>query len=125
MAKIKVRADCGNAPKSEFLKEFNMAMAQGDTDFISRHLAVDMVWEIMGKQKVTGVGDLLRILPGYPLWKAKELVIDTVITHGKEASASGRFTSRDNREYAYCEIYRFKGFKGTILSSIETFLISL
>ena len=82
---------------------------------------MDIVWEFVGKQKVIEVGDLLRALPENPLWKAKTLVIDTIITHGKEASASGRFTALDDREYAFSEIYRFKDFKGTVLSSIETF----
>lgn len=34
MTKINIPFDCGNSPKREFIKQFNIAFAKGNADFI-------------------------------------------------------------------------------------------
>lgn len=123
MGKISIQTDCGNSPRKLFLKDLNVALANGDKDFLTNNIPQKIKWEISGKKKVSGQEDYIKTVLHHKLWKAKELVIDTMITHGPDASVSGTVISADNSEYAFCDIYRFKGAGGTIINSITTFLI--
>ena len=48
MTKIISSPDCGNSPKMELLKEFNIAFAKGDVKFITESVTDDIVWNIIG-----------------------------------------------------------------------------
>jgi hypothetical protein len=123
MAKIQIQPDCGNAPRKLFLKELNIAFAEGDTAFIQDAIPEQINWEIVGQKSITGKDNYLKALKGHKLWKVKELIVDTIITHGHDASVSGQITASDKSIYKFCDIYRFKGAGGTTIHSITTFLI--
>ena len=123
MAKIKIQPDCGNAPRKLFLKELNVALANGDLDFFENNIPDNINWEVVGQLNVTGKEKYLKTAIEYILWKPKELIIDTIITHGPDASVSGQFIATDNSQYSFCEIFRFKGAGGTTINSIKSFLI--
>lgn len=123
MAKIQIQPDCGNAPRKLFLKELNIAFAKGDLDLIKDAIPDHINWDIVGQKSVTGKDGYLNALKGYKLWKVKELIVDTIITHGSDASVSGQIIASDKSIYKFCDIYRFKGAGGTSINSITTFLI--
>ena len=123
MAKIQIQPDCGNAPRKLFLKELHIALAEGDLDFIKDAIPEQINWEIVGQKSISGKDDYLKALKGYKLWKAKELIVDTIITHGPDASVSGEVIASDKSTYKFCDIYRFKGAGGTTINAITSFLI--
>jgi|SRR5690606_37105223 len=123
MAKIHMQPDCGNAPRKLFLKDLNVALANGDIDFFTKNIQDNITWEMVGKWQVTGKESYLKSIKEHKLWKVKELTIDTIITHGPDASVSGQIKAADNSVCAFCDIYRFKGTGGTLINSIKTFLI--
>lgn len=125
MAKINIQPDCGNSPRKLFLKDLNVALANGDIEFITKNIQDDITWEIVGHLRLNGKENYLKAIKGHKLWKVKELTIDTIITHGPDASVSGQIIAADNSTFAFCDIYRFKGAGGTIINSIKTFLVSL
>ena len=123
MHKIYIQPDCGNSPRKLFLKDLNTALAKGDTHYLNDKISEAIEWEIVGQSKVISKEKYLISIKEYKLWKAKELVIDTIITHGPDASVSGQIIAKDNSKFAFCDIYRFKGAAGTMINSIRTFLI--
>lgn len=123
MAKINVQPDCGNSPKKQFLKELNIAFATGDLSYVTEHIPDEIEWEIIGKKKLSGKENYLKELKEHKLWKVEELDIESIITHGNEASASGRIITTDQNRFAFCDVYKFKGFGNTKIKSITTFLI--
>lgn len=123
MAEISIQVDCGNSPKREFLKEYHIALANGDIDFVAQNLAEEVKWEVNGGPVITTKAAFLKALQGFSMWKVKKLALDAVITHGNEAAVSGQFVTKDNLDFVFCEVYKFKGFKGTTIKSIKTFLI--
>ena len=56
-------------------------------------------------------------------WKVNELIIDTIITYGPDASVSGHIITTNNLMFAFCDFYRFKGAGGITIKGITTFLI--
>jgi len=45
MTKIVSSPNCGNSPKMEFLKEFNIAFAKGNVEFITENVTLEF-WEV-------------------------------------------------------------------------------
>ncbi len=123
MSKINIQPDCGNSPRKLFLKDFNIAIAKGDTHYLDDNISDTIEWEIIGQSIVKSKEEYLAGIPGHKLWKVKELVIDAIITHGPDASVSGQIITKDNSTFAFCDIYKFKGAGGTTINSIRTFLI--
>ncbi|NJX14849.1 hypothetical protein [Tamlana crocina] len=48
MTKITTIASCGNSPKQEFLRDINIAFAQGHSKILIESATDDIVWEIVG-----------------------------------------------------------------------------
>jgi hypothetical protein len=123
MTKINVRPDCGNAPRKSFLKEFNTALAKGVIKFLDKAISEDISYEIVGHIKIAGKEKYLNHLPDQIFWKVKELTIDTIITHGADASVSGQIKTKDNQSFKFCDVYRFKSAGGMTILSIDRFLV--
>lgn len=124
MTKIKVHTDCGNSPKREFLKAFNIAFPHGDIDFIRDHLSENIRWEMVGYKTVEGKGNVLMELEEGKKSIMTEFELSTIITHGKEGSASGVFTMKDGKTFKFCDVYKFKGSK-TIIEEMISFVIEI
>ncbi|HRH03005.1 MAG TPA: hypothetical protein PLN13_11580 [Bacteroidia bacterium] len=125
MAKINVQTDCGNAPRKVFLKELYSSLANGEKQLISDHLQDNFVWQVVGHTSFTGKEKCLNKLSIQKIWKIKELTIETLITHGTDASVSGQIISNDNTKFCFCDLIKFRGAGGTKLNSITTFLIKV
>jgi len=123
MAKIEIQPDCGNAPRKAFLKDLHIAIANGDLGYLVSIIPEGITWDIVGQQQINGKEGYLTEITRYKLWNVKELIIDTMITHGPDASVSGHITTADNEQFAFSEIYRFKGAGGKTLKSVTTFVI--
>lgn len=123
MAKIDLQIDCGNAPRKLFLKNFNMAIANGNIEFLEEVVPEGINWVIVGKKKVIGKENYLAEIKKHQLWKVKELVVDTIITHGPDASVCGQILTTGNLKFSFSEVYRFKGAGGSTINCITTFVI--
>jgi hypothetical protein len=123
MAKIQIQPDCGNAPRKLFLKELYIAIAEGKVKQVQEVVPENISWEVVGQKQITGITQYLKELKGHALWKVKELVVDTIITHGPDASVSGQIITANKSSYKFCDVYRFKGAGGATIQSITTFLI--
>ena len=123
MAKIQIQPDCGNAPRKLFLKDLNIAFANGDSEYLTDIVPEGINWVITGQKNITGKENYLKELKRHKFWKVKRLIIDTIITHGPDAAVSGQITTPDNLKFSFCDIYRFKGAGGTTINSITTFMI--
>lgn len=104
--KINIQPDCGNSPKKEFIKDFNLAFFQADTKFIIDHVSDDIVWEIYGDKTIKGKADFNKEIMSMVGCSADELIIHHIITHGKEAACNGEFVMNEKR-YAFTDVYVF------------------
>ena len=63
MARIFCEEDCGNAPKKAILRDFNIAIANKDLDYLLEWISDDVVWNKVGQSTATGkaqVADAFR-----------------------------------------------------------------
>jgi hypothetical protein len=122
MTKIVIAADCGNSRRKVFLKDFIVAFVKGDAEFIQSQIPDEILWEIAGARSIEGKENYSKHFSRHKLWKASELRIETVITHGPEASVSGRVITSDNSAYSFREVYRFRGAAGKTIRSMPSFI---
>ncbi|RAV27651.1 hypothetical protein DN748_17250 [Sinomicrobium soli] len=125
MTQIIIPSDCGNAPKKNFLKDFYTAWAKDDLDFCKKHLDDHIIWEIVGQNTLSGIENFEKQLQHYPIRNASKMVIETIITHGTDASVDGQIWTNEGAVFAFCDVYKFKGFKGFSLKSIKSFWVEL
>src|SRR5699024_9274251 len=102
--------DCGNAPKKLVLRDFHIAVAQNDIDFISEQLTDDSKWELIGQQQIEGKQNMLEAIEQMGHRKILKLEIDHIITHGKITSINGHWTLDNEETYAFCHVHVFNNF---------------
>lgn len=125
MVKITVDADCGNSPKMQFIKQFNIAFAEGNTTLITDSVSDDIVWTIVDDKRIEGKDAFVAHLAAIKFDTTSELILSTVITHGKLASASGVIVMDNGQRYAFSDVYHFTSAKGNTIQSIQSFMIEL
>ncbi len=125
MTKIISRPNCDNSPKMEFLKEFNSAFAKADIKYLSECVTNDITWDNIGEKKTVGKENFLEELEKMKAYSATELVIEKIITHGKEGAASGVMTMQNKKRYAFSDIYEFNSAAGKKIKSITSYVIEI
>ena len=125
MTKIISSPNCGNSPKMEFLKEFNIAFAKGIVEFIAESITDDIIWNIIGDKKIEGKEKFTEELEKMKSEKATELIIDQILSHGKEGSTNGIMKMKNGKKYAFSDFYKFKSAKGAKIKSITSYVIEI
>lgn len=124
MTKINIPIDCDNSPKRKFIKEFNIAFAKGNADFIIDHVSDDIVWIIHGDKTIVGKEDFIKEIQIMQKKIADELTLKSIITHGREASANGEIKMNGN-SYMFCDVYGFNSASGKIIKTMESYVIAV
>ena len=104
MLNLTLSSNCGNAPKQVFLKDFNVAFAEGNVDFIVDHVSEDIEWTVIGDSTIEGKTEFEAALRRMAHVKAESLTINGIITHGKEAALHGEMTLNTGDTYIFCDI---------------------
>ena len=125
MTKIVSSPNCGNSPKMEFIKNFNIAFAKAEVQFISENVTDEIVWNIIGDKRIEGKENFTEELELMKSEKATELTIDQVLSHGKEGAANGTMKMKNGKKYAFSDFYVFKNTKSTDLKSITSYVIEI
>ncbi len=121
--KINIKTACGNAPKRIFLKDFNIAYAKGDTDHLAQCLTEDIIWTIHGDQKLEGKAVVMAHLESMKDYKISALILDKVVTHGREGAVNGSLEMASGEVYHFADFYEFKGAKGDRIKDIVSYVI--
>ena len=122
MTKINVIPDCGNAPRKTFLRDFNIAFATGDADFIVEHVSDHITWEMVGDKTISGKEALSQAIHEMKDYTADESHILHMITHGKSAVLTG-VIKMDGKTYDFCDVYEFVSAGKNILKHLKSYEI--
>ena len=109
MTTLTISEDAQNAPHISFIKDFNLAFAKCDTDFIRNAFTDDARWEMVGEQRWEGKDQIAAALEGMSDGEASELVIELILSEGNRCVSNGSLVYPDGRSIAYCDVYTFSG----------------
>lgn len=125
MVNINVPENCGNSPKSAFIKRFNIAFAKGDVDFIVDSVTDDITWQMVGETKFEGKEAFTAAVNSMVTDQVAELTLHTIITHGREGAANGEIQLKDGTAVSFCDVYRFRGAKADKIQGIMSYMIGV
>ena len=125
MTKIISSPNCENSPKMKFIKEFNIAFAKGNLEFLMENVTDDIVWNIIGNKKIEGKEKFTEELKKMKSEKVIELIIDQTLSHGKEGASNGVMKMKNGKKYAFSDFYVFKNTKSTDLKLITSYVIEI
>lgn len=113
MLQVYCPVDCSNAPRKQVLRDFNIALAEGNVDAVLEMVRDDIVWEVVADRRIEGKELMQAALEDMKEARATELHIHHIITHGNQAAANGVLVFESGVRYAYCDVYVFAGFSKT------------
>lgn len=125
MVKINSSPNCGNSPKMEFLKAFNIAFAKGNLDFVLEGVSDEIVWDIVGNTTITGKESFADELQNMKTNTVAELTLHQILSHGKEGAVNGLMKMQDGKQYAFSDFYQFSSAKGTMIKSMTSYIIEI
>jgi hypothetical protein len=124
--KIICAEDCGNAPKKELLRAFNVALVCNDVGFITETITEDIHWNFIVGSVLQGKAEVFRMLEKLIDKKPTDLVISNIITHGYSGSVNGILNLESNISYAFCNVYRFNSsLNKTKIKEINSYIIDI
>ncbi len=109
----------------ELLEKFNKAFAQNDTDFILRQVSESIKWTAIGDFSVEGKEAFQKALESMTGDEPYKLEVHKIITHGKDAAVNGIMRSKEGKQYAFCDVYEFSGFKDPKISEMTSYVVEL
>ena len=121
--KLNIKADCGNAPKKELIKNLTVAFASYDLDQVMPHLSDQIEWTLVGDETIVGKEHFRSELEKMSDNKAAELSIHQIITHGKEAAIQGEMVMQNKNVYSFADFYEFTSASGKTVSKITSYVV--
>ncbi|WP_421772947.1 nuclear transport factor 2 family protein [Gracilimonas sp.] len=112
--------------KGKILKEFNEAFATSDINFILDNVTDDISWIAVGDFSVKGKEEFSKALEKMKSEKAYQIKINNIITHGDSAAVDGTMKMpAGDKTYAFCDIYKFSGFKNPKVKELTSYVIEV
>ncbi|MEK3731630.1 MULTISPECIES: nuclear transport factor 2 family protein [Paenibacillus] len=116
--------DCGNAPKKLLLRDYIVAWAQNNIEFIEKCISEEVCWDIIGDRRVLGKAGLRDTLQQKQTGHVTEIEISTIITHGSMGAINGTFRMDQGRISNFCHVFTFSSAgKNGKIKKIMTYMI--
>lgn len=109
----------------KLLEDINRAFASNDSDYILHQVTEDIHWDIVGDQTVNGKEAFANTLKAMQQDQPMELTIYNIITHGKSAAVNGKMKSAEGKTYAFCDVYKFSGFKNPKICKMTSYALEV
>ena len=123
MLKVSIPTRCENSPKKKLIVDFNRYFGEGDIQALSHFLDEKVIWQLIGKQTVKGKENVIQLMDEMKGVEVNELILESVITHGKEAATNGTMIMANGDQYAFADIYEFTSATGNLLQKITSYTI--
>ncbi|MEX0771938.1 MAG: nuclear transport factor 2 family protein [Balneolales bacterium] len=112
--------------KGKFIQKFNEAFAKSDTEYLSNNVTDDVHWTMHGDFAVRGKKAFIEALNQMEADEPFELTIKNIITHGNTAAVDGTMkTPSGNKTYAFCDVYKFNGFKNPKIKEMTSYVLEV
>jgi uncharacterized protein len=109
------------ANTTEIVKKINEAFLKGDTDGFLSHCDENVVWTMVGDTQKTGVKNIKEWMGQMEGNEPPKFKVKRIIADDTSAACYGDMTMKNQNgepvDYAYCDLYVFKGDKVTEMTS--------
>lgn len=102
-----------------------MAFANSDIHALEDMVSDDIVWEMLGDKTISGKPEFIAALKSMKDMDIVECKLETAISHGKSASASGLMVMKDGKAFAFADVYQFSSVKGDRIKHMKSYVIEI
>lgn len=78
--KLNIKADCGNSPKRELVKNLTIYFASYNLDQVKNYLEDNVTWTLVIDTPIKGMEQFIKTLEKMSHNKASELTIHSIVT---------------------------------------------
>lgn len=114
-------ADMGPSPRKHFLRDWQVALVEGNWDFIADHLTDDVSFYPVSEEPIHGKAAFLASLKARMDSVVEDLLIHHIITHGREGMLSGE--RRGEKNDAFCHVFTFKNTTANAIRSLRSYVV--
>ncbi len=125
MPNITVKSDCSNAPEKALLRDLFIGFAHADVDAILAPMSDDIVWNLVGETVIEGKENVRKLLESMPNVGTSDLVIESIITHGRDAAVHGVIRSNAGQAHAFCDVVQFTSAASMKIKTMTSYSIEL
>ena len=126
MTKIVFPEDCGNSPRVEQLREFNLAFIQGEVEWTLGFVEEDVIWELVGEGTIEGREGMRGWLESMGGKRARRVEFEHFITHGRVAAVNGSYEMESGSRFRFCDVYEFAGAKrGSLIRRYTSYVVRI
>ncbi|MYA78628.1 MAG: nuclear transport factor 2 family protein [Gemmatimonadetes bacterium] len=125
MPNITVKPDCKNAPKKALLRDFISAFAHADIEGVLSPMSDDIVWNLVGDSVIEGKENVRALLEAMQGVGTSDLVIESIITHGREAAVNGVIRSNSGQAHAFCDVVQFTSASSMKIKTMTSYSIAV
>lgn len=111
--------------KGQFLRKLNEAFAKSDIDFIIEKVTDDIEWTVVGDFSLNGKEAFIKTMRKMASDEPYSIEIKNIITHGDSAAVDGEMRSPDGKLYAFCDVYKFRGFKNPKVKKMTSYVLEI
>ncbi len=111
--------------KAKFLRRLNEAFSKNNTAYVVKQMTDDIRWTIIGDRTVVGKEAFIAALSEMAADKPLKLTIKNIITHGDSAAVEGTMKTEDGKTYAFCDVYKFRGFKNPRIKEMTSYVLEV
>ena len=125
MPSITVKPDCGNSPEKALLRDFISAFAHADVDAILAPMSDDIVWHLVGETVIEGKENVRELLESMKNVGTSDLVIESIITHDRDAAVNGVIRSNAGQSHAFCDVVQFTSAASMKIKTMTSYSIEI
>ena len=125
MPNITVKPDCGNSSEKALMRDLIIAFAKADVDGILAPMSDDIVWHLVGETVIEGKESVREMMEGMQNVGTSDLVIESIITHGREAAVNGVIRSNTGQSHAFCDVVQFTSVADLKIKTMTSYSIEL
>lgn len=115
--------------KGKFLEKFNEAYANKDKAYIFQNITDDIIWDMVGDRIIHGKEEFIKHWEVMETASTYALEIKNIITHGTMGVVDGNMKMTDPsgkaRTFAFCDVYKFSGFKNPKIKEMASYVIEV
>ncbi len=121
---VQINEDCSYSPRKEFIRDLNVAFAEGDVDFIKQHVSEDIRWEFVGSWVKNGKDEFFEELERVKNSSVQKLYLDCIIAYEDRASCNGIIYMENGNQYSFANVFRFRSADSNRVSGITSYMIN-
>lgn len=122
MTKAQRSADCANSPKNAVAEDIAIHLLTRESAALSKRLSDDATFEVFGKTRLQGHGDILKLIENGLVPTLTALHIDHALTHGKIGAVNGSFRTEDGSDRGFCVMLTFANTKAERVQQVKLYL---